>query len=51
MKYEKGFISERDFVQFMIVVVLLGFVAGALLALGLPALWEWAKPLIHAATK
>ena len=51
MKYQKGFISERDFVQFMIVLVLLGVGIGAVLFLGLPALWEWVKPLIHSATE
>ncbi len=51
VKYQKGFISERDFVQFMIVLVLLGVGIGAVLFLGLPALWEWVKPLIHAATE
>lgn len=51
MKYQKGFISERDFMQFMIVLVLLGVGIGALLFLGVPSLWEWVKPLIHAATE
>ena len=46
MKYQKGFVSERDFIQFSITLVLLG----AILFLGVPALWEWIKPLIHAAT-
>lgn len=51
VKYQKGFISERDFMQFMIVLVLLGVGIGALLFLGVPALWEWVKPLINAATE
>lgn len=51
VKYQKGFISDRDFVQFMVVIVLLGFGIGALLFLGIPALWELVKPLIHAATE
>ena len=51
VKYQKGFISELDFMQFMIVLVLLGVGIGALLFLGVPALWEWVKPLIHAATE
>ena len=50
MKYQNGFISEHDFVRFMIVLVLLGIGIGAVLFLGVPALWEWVKPLIHAAT-
>lgn len=51
MKYQKGFISEHDFVQFVIACVLLGIGIGAALFLGVPAIWEWLKPLIHAATK
>lgn len=50
MKYQKGFISEQDFINFMIGLVLLGIGIGAILFLGVPALWEWIKPLIHAAT-
>ena len=50
MKYQNGFISEHDFVQFMLVLVLLGIGISAVLFLGVPALWEWVKPLIHAAT-
>lgn len=51
MKYQKGFISERDFMKFMVALVLLGVVIGAILFLSVPALWDWIKPLIHAATK
>lgn len=50
MKYQKGFISERDFFTFIIALVLLGVVLGAVLFLGVPALWGFIKPLIHAAT-
>ena len=50
VKYQKGFISERDFLAFIISLVLLGVVLGAVLFLGVPALWWFIKPLIHAAT-
>lgn len=50
MKYQKGFISERDFFHFVIAMVLLGAALGAVLFLGVPALWELVKPLIHSAT-
>ena len=50
MKYQKGFINERDFFTFTIALVLLGVVLGAVLFLGVPALWGFIKPLIHAAT-
>lgn len=50
VKYQKGFISEHDFVQFVITLFFIGVIFGAVLFLGIPALWELLKPLIHAAT-
>ena len=50
VKYQKGFISDRDFYGFIIALVLLGVVLGEVLSLVVPALWGFIKPLIHAAT-
>lgn len=50
MKYQKGFISYHDFVQFMIVLVLIGI--GIVISyLFITILWELVKSLIHAATE
>ena len=50
MKYQKGFISDCDFHGFIIALVLLGVVLGAVLFLGGPGIMGLIKPLIHAAT-
>ncbi len=50
MKYQKGFINERDFNWFMVLLVVFGIFIGALLFVGLPALWSVLKPFIHAWT-
>ena len=47
MKYQRGFISEHDFYKFIAIIAMLGFLFGAFVFEGVPAIWHWIKPLIH----
>lgn len=50
MNRQRGFISERDFIWFMAVMVLFGVLIGAALFVGIPWLWGILRPFIHAWT-
>ena len=40
----------KGLVAFFLVCLVLSFIIGAGLAILLPEIWEWLKPLIHAVT-
>lgn len=35
------------FVSLMIGLIIAAFIAGVLVAIGLPIFWDWIKPIIH----
>lgn len=52
-RYQQGFLASglaRDMGLALIAIMVISLLAGAGLALGLPPLWHWLKPIIHAVT-
>lgn len=49
MKNQRGFYNF-DFLGIMYGIVFVGILIGIALAIGVPFVWEWIKPFIHALT-
>lgn len=47
MKKQGGYF-DFDLGAFILVILVMGVFLGITLTLGLPILWEWIKPFIHA---
>lgn len=49
MKYQQGFVN-LDFTGLFIFLIIIGVVIGTSLTVGIPVVWDWIKPIIHAWT-
>lgn len=49
MNKQKGYVN-LDFTGIIIGSIILGVAIGVLIILGVPILWEWVKPFLHAIT-
>lgn len=49
MKYQQGFV-DLDLTSFFIFLIAMGILIGVMLTTGVPIIWEWIKPFIHAWT-
>lgn len=47
---QRGFIGPDDFFWFLVMLVAVGFVAGLVVAFGVPWIWSIMKPWLHAIT-
>lgn len=47
MNKQLGFISEQDFWVFVVAIAMIGFIFGLFISFGVPAIWDFFKPLIH----
>ena len=49
MKYQQGFV-QLDFTSLFVFLIAIGIILGISSSIGIPVMWEWVKPFIHAWT-
>ena len=49
MNKQKGYVN-LDFTGIIIGAIIVGVAIGVSITLGVPILWEWVKPILHAIT-